>query len=144
MSFTTTDPAVQSVRMLLIREPGDGLFQLDIFEHGRKVLERVEQRRQPTAEEVQQYLNRLRDFDFSAFSIERKHEVANTVNRLFEASGLDVLISDPKQDGRLTRITRMKCYVPNERSKGSFQARIGSTTVYTGRTWPELIVQKPD
>ena len=76
VSFTTTDPAVQSARMLLVREPGDGLFQLDIFEHGRKVLERVEQRRQPTAEDVQQYLNRLRDFDFRAFSIERKHEVA--------------------------------------------------------------------
>ena len=48
VSFTTTDPAVQSAPMLLVREPVDGLFQLDIFEHGRKVLERVEQRRQPT------------------------------------------------------------------------------------------------
>ena len=100
--------------------------------------------RQPTAEDVQQYLNRLRDFDFRTFSIERKQAVAKMVNRLFDAGALDVLISDPKQDGRLTRITRMRCYATNERSKGSFQARIGSTTVYTGKSWPDLIVQDRD
>ena len=38
VSFTTTDPAVQSIRMLLVSEPGEDLSRLDVFEHGKRLL----------------------------------------------------------------------------------------------------------
>ena len=117
VAFTTGDPTVQRPHTLLVSEPSDSLFQLDIFEHGRKVLERIEQRGQPTVDEVQRYLNRLRDFDFRALPIEDKQAIAEIANCLFDAGGLDVFVSDPKQDSRLTRITKMRCYATNKRSR---------------------------
>ena len=88
-SFTTEDPAVQSARMLLVSEPGDGLFRLDIFEHGRRCSNESSRGGSQRLQDVQQYLNRLRDFDFRTFSIEKKQAVAKMVNRLFDAGGLD-------------------------------------------------------
>ena len=38
VSFATTDPAVLRVRTLLVRESGEDLSRLDVFEHGRRVL----------------------------------------------------------------------------------------------------------
>jgi len=140
VSFTTTDPAVQSIRMLLVSGPGENLSRLDVFEHGKRLLGCVVQEA-PSEEQVQLYLDQIQKADFSKFSIAEKHEIASTVNRLVEAGELALYLRDEGDEGRIKRVTKMRCYVPNERSKGSIQAREGNTTLYTGRIWPQLIVK---
>ena len=139
VSFTTTDPAVQSIRMLLVSGPGENLSRLDVFEHGKRLLGCVVQEA-PSEEQVQLYLDQIQKADFSKFSIAEKHEIASTVNRLVEAGELALYLRDEGDEGRIKRVTKMRCYVP-KRSKGSIQAREGNTTLYTGRIWPQLIVK---
>ena len=52
VSFTTTDPAVQSIRMLLVSGPGENLSRLDVFEHGEALLGCVVQEGSPLNEQV--------------------------------------------------------------------------------------------
>jgi len=141
VSFTTTDPAVLRTRMRLVIEPGEDLSRLDVVDHGKALLGSVVT---PSAQQVQLYLDQLHKADFTSFSIPEKHEIARTVNRLVEAGELALCLRDERDEGDLKRVTKMKCYVPNERSKGSIQARSGRATLYTGRNWPELIVLPPD
>ena len=92
VSFTTTDPAVQSIRMLLVSGPGENLSRLDVFGTGKRLLGCVIQEA-PSEEQVQLYLDQIQKADFSKFSIAEKHEIASTVNRLVEAGKLSFVTS---------------------------------------------------
>jgi len=143
VSFTTTDPAVQSARMQLVRGSGHDLARLEVIDHGEALLADIREKQQPSKRAVQRYLDRLKEIDFNGYSIPEKQRVAEAVNAITREAGLVLLCRDLKDEGRLKNVTNVKCFVSNERSKGSFRVWSGHHPVITetarGR-FPALVV----
>ena len=133
-SFTTEDPAVLRTRMLLVSEPDEDLSQLDVFEHGKQVLKRIQQRirqwPQASIHDAQQYLDRLKEIDFADYSADQRREVADTVKRLAKVDGLTLQCREASSKA-WKKVTNVRCNVSNDRSKGTFRVSSGSDVVTT-------------
>ena len=139
VSFTTTDPAVQSARVLLVSEPAEVLSQLDVLEHGKGLLARIQMRQDApvvTKSAVQEYLDRLGKTDFGTYAVSAKEDLAQTFTTLIEDSGLRFLCRDSR-DGCDKKIVRTEVFVPNDRSHGSFQFSVGGRPI-TSASWPVM------
>ena len=93
VSFTTTDPAVQSARMLLVSESGHDLARLEVIDHGEALLADIREKQQPSKRAVQRYLDRLKEIDFNGYSIPEKQRVAEAVNAITQGSGIGSALS---------------------------------------------------
>ena len=133
-SFTTEDPTVLRTRMLLVSEPDEDLSQLDVFEHGKQVLKRIQQRirqwPQSSIHDAQQYLDRLKEIGFADYSAHQRREVADTVKRLAKVDGLTLQCREASSKA-WKKITNVRCNVSNDRSKGTFRVSSGSDVVTT-------------
>jgi len=127
--------------MLLVREAGEDLSRLDVFQNGRALLDQIREGQEPTKRSVQRYLDRLKETDFANYTATQKREVADAVNRLANEGGLVLLCREASSEYGWKRITNVRCNVSNERSKGTFRVSSGRDPVIT-RTprshFPEL------
>ena len=103
VSFTTTDPAVQSARMLLVREPGEDLSRAGCVRAWKRAARATSERgsSRVTTSCSTNISTVSRKLTSTGISIPEKQRVAKTVNQPPVEAGLDSLCRDSKDEGRL-------------------------------------------